>query len=55
MEMAQTTVYQGYVYCGRDLCRGIAQYLSSFLDYFLDRNCKYLYRFKLWIRVHGKC
>ena len=21
----------------------------------LDTNCKYLYRFKLWIRVHGKC
>ena len=39
----------------RDPCSDMLQYLSSLLDYLLDNNCKYLYRFKLWIRVHRKC
>ena len=53
--MAQTTVYQEYVYCERDPCCGIVQPLSLLLDHLFDSNFKYLYRFKLWIRVHGKC
>ena len=32
MQMAQTTVYQEYVYCQRDPCRGIVHYLSSLLN-----------------------